>query len=183
MRTEGDLCCITQRHTPLRRCGPTCRNGDRRPASAVAEGRVVGEASRPRRDLTRQVDEVAAVAGVFAAPQRQLLERPALTPAHEDRAGAVAGLAVVPRGANDRVPERDRLARPGEHGRNVDGIEVRHGGRWPARCRDRGERDSPDDTCDDPGRSPRERPDAWSAHGIPPGRDRSNGTRLTPTSG
>src|SRR6188472_639176 len=84
MRTEGDLGCITQRHTPLRRYGPTWRNGDRRTASAVAEGRVVGEASRPRRDLTRQVDEVAAVAGVLAAPQRQLLERPALTPAHED---------------------------------------------------------------------------------------------------
>jgi len=183
MHAQGDAGCITERDTALGRGLAARRDGDRRPARAAPEHGVVREARSRRHDLPRQVDEVATVARVFAASQRQLPKRPALARPHEDRTRAVTGLAVVSGGANDRVPQTDRLARPGEHRRNVDGIEGRRGGGGPVRRRDRGQRDSPDDTCNDPGRSPRERPDAWSAHGIPPGRDRSDGTRPTPTRG
>ncbi len=183
MRPQGNVGCVAQRKAAFGGGLAARRNGDRRPARVISEHRVVGEAVGRRCDLARQVDEVPALDGVLTAAQRQPAEWAALARPHVDRAGAVTGPTVVSRRADDRVAEPDRLAGPGENGRDVDSVETRCDRRKPARCRDRGQCDSPDDTCDDPGRSPRERPDAWSAHGIPPGRDRSDGTRPTTTAG
>src|SRR5207247_2261557 len=183
VHAQGDLGCVKQPEAALRGGLSPARNGDRRSARVVPEHRVVGKTRARRRDLARQVDEVPALGGVLATAQRQPPERPALPRAHVDRARAGTGLAVVSRGTDDRVAEGDGFGRPGEDGWEMDRIETRHGRARPTRGRARGQSDSPDDTCDDPGRSPRERPDAWSAHGIPPGRDHSDGTRPTTTRG
>jgi hypothetical protein len=125
VRPDRDRHRIPEPVAPLRRVRAASRNDECTAVRNVAEHGVVRKAFGGGRDPVGQVDEVATSCRIRPAGKGQALERPLPAGADVHVARAVARVPARRRRADDRVAERDVLARQREQRRHVRRGHVR----------------------------------------------------------